>query len=72
MLISDDTGRIRHISCKHVGSVHDSFVLQDSAVYQDLRHGVFGNGILLADAGYPNEKFLLKCDLSPSTPAEKR
>ena len=53
------------------GSCHDSFVLQQSGIYNKFESGLISNGILLGDSGYPLKTWLMTPISRPVNPAEE-
>ena len=60
------------VVCKWLGSCHDSFILQQSNIYDEFESGKYGNSILLGDSGYPLKSWLMTPIAAPTTPAEVR
>ena len=54
------------------GSCHDSSIFKSSVIGQKLQNGVFGDGYLLGDSGYPCVPYLLTPYGHPETEAELR
>ncbi|KAK4297246.1 hypothetical protein Pmani_003630 [Petrolisthes manimaculis] len=54
------------------GSSHDSFVWQNSNLYQKFQQGEFGNSVLLGDSGYPLQQNLMVPVGRPANAAERR
>ncbi|XP_030018718.1 putative nuclease HARBI1 [Sphaeramia orbicularis] len=63
---------ITNVVAKYPGSVHDSYILRNSALFSKLRDGEFGDGWLVGDSAYPLHPFLLTPVLNPTTAAENR
>uniref|UniRef100_A0A673AUM4 Putative nuclease HARBI1 n=1 Tax=Sphaeramia orbicularis TaxID=375764 RepID=A0A673AUM4_9TELE len=70
--VCDAKGIITNIVAKYPGSVHDSYILRNSALFSKLRDGEFGDGWLVGDSAYPLHPFLLTPVLNPTTAAENR
>uniref|UniRef100_A0A3B4VLK6 DDE Tnp4 domain-containing protein n=1 Tax=Seriola dumerili TaxID=41447 RepID=A0A3B4VLK6_SERDU len=71
-VVCDSKGIITNIVAKYSGSVHDSFILRNSAFFSNLRDGEYGDGWLLGDSVYPLHPFLLTPVMNPTTPGEHR
>ncbi|XP_066585512.1 putative nuclease HARBI1 [Prorops nasuta] len=52
------------------GATHDATIFDNSRIKARFESGEFGNGILLADSGYPSLPYLLTPLQNPQTPAE--
>ncbi|XP_030000119.1 putative nuclease HARBI1 [Sphaeramia orbicularis] len=70
--VCDAKGIITNIVAKYPGSVHNSYILRNSALFSKLRNGEFGDGWLVGDSAYPLHPFLLTPVLNPTTAAENR
>ena len=46
-LVCDSKGVITNVVAKYLGSVHDSFTLRNSVLFQKMRDGEYGDGWLL-------------------------
>uniref|UniRef100_A0A3B4TDM9 DDE Tnp4 domain-containing protein n=1 Tax=Seriola dumerili TaxID=41447 RepID=A0A3B4TDM9_SERDU len=57
-VVCDSKGIITNVA-KYPGSVHNSFILRNSALFSHLRDGKYGDGWLLGDSAYPLHPFLL-------------
>uniref|UniRef100_A0A3B4T4Q7 Putative nuclease HARBI1 n=1 Tax=Seriola dumerili TaxID=41447 RepID=A0A3B4T4Q7_SERDU len=69
-VVCDSKGIITNVVAKFPGSVHDSFILKNSALFSNLRDGEYGDGWLLGDSAYPLHPFLLTPVMNPTTPGE--
>ena len=54
------------------GSCHDFSIFKSSVIGQKLQNGVFGDGYLLGDSGYPCVPYLLTPFGHPKTEEELR
>ncbi|KAK6017277.1 transposase, IS4 family, partial [Ostertagia ostertagi] len=70
-VIVDYEGRVRWACARWPGSAHDSRVFKTSALYAQLRSGECG-GVLIGDAAYASETFLLKAINAPKNAHEIR
>ena len=57
---------------KYPGSCHDSFILQNSNIYDSFQNGTYGSGVILGDSGYPLKPWLMTPISDPKTNAEIR
>ncbi|KAK3715217.1 hypothetical protein QZH41_018323 [Actinostola sp. cb2023] len=69
--VVDYKQRFINCVCKWPGSVNDSFILQNSAIFASFERGDI-DGWLLGDSGYPLKSWLLTPVSIPSTSGEER
>lgn len=62
-------GKFVNLIAKWPGSCHDSFILRQSAIWDDFENGT-KSGIVLGDGGYPNRSWLLTPFANPHTLSE--
>uniref|UniRef100_A0A672ZYV1 DDE Tnp4 domain-containing protein n=1 Tax=Sphaeramia orbicularis TaxID=375764 RepID=A0A672ZYV1_9TELE len=70
--VCDAKGIITNAVAKYPGSVHDSYILRNSALFSKLQDGEFEDGWLVSDSTYPLHPFPLTPVLNPTTAAENR
>nr|XP_039269133.1 putative nuclease HARBI1 [Styela clava] len=70
--ICDENMIFTDIVVKWPGSSHDSFILQQSNIYDKFESGQFGNSLLLGDSGYPLKKWLMTPISNPNGTAAER
>ncbi|XP_031358099.1 putative nuclease HARBI1 [Photinus pyralis] len=63
--------KIQNIIARWPGSVHDSTIFNDSALKVDFESGLYGNGYLLGDNGYPCKRYILTPYLNPASPSQR-
>ncbi|XP_042882922.1 putative nuclease HARBI1 [Penaeus japonicus] len=71
-VVSDAHMKILSFSAKFPGSVHDSYIWNDSNLRRHFLEQQFGHSYLLGDSGYPLETCLMTPLAEPTTPAERR
>ena len=61
MMVCDFKRRIRHFTCRHVGSAHDSRIFNESFLKADLERNFDKKNprVLIGDEGYPCTNILL-------------
>ena len=69
--IVDHEGRFLFVSAKWPGSSHDSFVLNQSPVWENFETGR-QRGFILGDSGYATRTWLLTPYNNPDTHVKKR
>lgn len=70
-VIVDDKGKFVNVVASWPGCTHDSFILRHSAVYPAFENGQI-EGILLADSGYFNRRWILTPIRNPVIRAQQR
>ena len=70
--ICDGDMNFLNVVSRWPGSAHDSFILQNSYVYDHFERGTFGDGHLLGDSGYPLLPWLMTPFDEPQTSSEKK
>jgi hypothetical protein len=65
----DAFGNFTNAVAKYPGSVHDAYILRQSALYDAFENNRL-KGALLADAGYPNKPWLKTPIAHPQTDVE--
>ncbi|CAF1239650.1 unnamed protein product [Didymodactylos carnosus] len=63
---------IRSTIVRWPGSTHDAFILGQSSIAASLSNGIYGDGWLLGDSGYPLRAWLLTPFNDPTTAAQRR
>nr|XP_027220381.1 putative nuclease HARBI1 [Penaeus vannamei] len=71
-VVSDASSRILSFSAKFPGSVHDSYIWNDSILRRHFQEQQFGHSYLLGDSGYPLETCLMTPLAETRTAAEVR
>ncbi|XP_069978519.1 putative nuclease HARBI1 [Penaeus vannamei] len=71
-VVSDANSRILSFSAKFPGSVHDSYIWNDSILRRHFQEQQFGHSYLLGDSGYPLETCLMTSLAETRTAAEVR
>ncbi|XP_029462118.1 putative nuclease HARBI1 [Rhinatrema bivittatum] len=59
--------RILSVMSSFPGSVHDSFILRQSALFRKFEGGLYGDGWLVGDAAYGCRPWLMTPILQPAT-----
>lgn len=69
--VCDSDGRFTNIYANWPGSVHDSFILRQSQLYDDFEEGKH-QGYILGDGGYPSRPWLLTPIGTPRSDQQRR
>ncbi|KAK1175035.1 hypothetical protein AOXY_G2665 [Acipenser oxyrinchus oxyrinchus] len=64
--------RILSVVAGHPDSAHDSCILRHSSLNANFEDGIYDDGWLLGDSGYPCRPWLLNPVMAPTTPGELR
>ena len=70
--ICDGDMNFLNVVARWQGSAHDSFVLENSNIYQHFESRAFGDGHLLGDSGYPLLPWLMTPFSTPETTSQKK
>ncbi|CAF4409715.1 unnamed protein product, partial [Didymodactylos carnosus] len=71
-VVCDHNLMIRSTVVCRRGSTHDAFILGQSSIAASLSNGIYGDGWLLGDSGYPLRAWLLTPFNDPTTAAQRR
>ncbi|XP_054091976.1 putative nuclease HARBI1 [Zeugodacus cucurbitae] len=66
----DSNLNIMDIVARWPGSSHDAIILKNSRVFSQFEAGKFGNSIVVADSGYPCNRWIMTPLLKVQTPEE--
>ena len=69
--VCDSDGRFINVYANWPGSAHDSFILQQSRLFDDFEDRKY-NGYILGDSGYPSRPWLLTPIGTPRTDKQRR
>lgn len=68
--VCDSDGKFTNIVARWPGSCHDSFILRQSALWEEFESNQRTNQHILGDAGYPCRTWLLTPYIRPNSPAQ--
>ncbi|XP_036319831.1 putative nuclease HARBI1 [Rhagoletis pomonella] len=68
--LCDSKLNIMDIVARWPGSSHDAIILKNSRIFSRFEAGEFGNAIVVADSGYPCNRWIMTPLLKVQTPAE--
>lgn len=68
--VCDSKLRIEDIVCRWPGSAHDSSIFLNSRLRHDFESGIYGDGLLVGDAGYAVNNYLITPLRTVRSPAE--
>lgn len=63
--------KITDIVARWPGLAHDSTIFNNSRLRGTFEQGIYGDGLLLGDSGYPIKLYIMTPLLNPRTPAEQ-